>query len=368
MWWSLLPLFLVFDLQGLLALWRRWVLDPTEESTTDYTVIIPLYGDPRHLRNLDFLATIRDRVLIAIDVGVDSMRALAADLAAAGWRVAEVEVGPRVGMEAIVHAVLRTDAVTTKWVVRMDADTVARDDLGTAVAAADRAGADICSVKCLVADPRNVLEKIQALEYAMAMRSRHYRPWMTSGACTLATVDAFRTILSRHTLDFATSGGDIESGQIAHHLRMKIRHVDFAVFTEVPATLRQLFRQRLLWWGAAFRMTVLNLDSTLRMPGYLLYYLALIWAGVYWKVGGAFDVGHMAEYLPTLLLLYTAIGFITNWPVRDPWMIVFPYYSILQATVMPVCGACWCVGHLLRHRRSPRFKFGFRRGRYPAPA
>jgi Glycosyl transferase family group 2 len=368
MWWSLLPLIVVLDLQGLLALWRGWVLEPTDETSNDYTIVVPVYGDPRYLRNLDFLRTVREHALIAIDTGTESMQALATRLAHEGWRIATVDLGSRVGPESIMYAVLKGNAVTTKWVVRMDADTFAIADIGTAVAAAERARAHFCSVKCLVADPSNVLEKIQAIEYAMAMRTRHYRPWMSSGACTLATVDAFRTILARHTLDFGTSGGDIESGQIAHHLRMRIRHVDFAVFTEVPPTVRSLFRQRLVWWGAGFRMTVLNIDSALRMPGFLFYYIALVWAGVYWKAGGVVDLERIAEYLPTLLLVYTAICFVTNWPVRSPWMIVFPYYSLVQATVMPICGACWCVTYLLRNRRNPRFTFGFRRGRYLAPA
>lgn len=48
-------------------------------------------------------------------------------------------------------------------------------------------------------------------------------------------------------------------------------------------------------------------------------------------------------------------------------MILFPYYSLLQATLMPPCGAIWCIAYLIRTRKNPRFAFGFRRGRYVAP-
>ena len=54
----------------------------------------------------------------------------------------------------------------------------------------------------------------------------------------------------------------------------------------------------------------------------------------------------------------------TNWPVRSRWMILFPYYSLLQVLLMPIPGAFWCLKYMLVNRTSGRYKFGFRRGRY----
>jgi cellulose synthase/poly-beta-1,6-N-acetylglucosamine synthase-like glycosyltransferase len=362
----LLPLLALFDLQNALAYWRRGVLVPTDETTDDYTVVVPLYGHPRYLQNLDFLKEIKPNVVIAIDTGSRAIRPFALRLVRDGWRVHTVHLGDNVGPDSILQATLASNAVKTTWVVRMDADTWTDDDLGRAVAVAKRHGAHMCSVKCHVAPPKNVCEQLQFTEYAMAMRTRHYRAWMTSGACILGTTHAYRTALERHSLNFATCGGDIETGQIARNLRMKVRHVDFVVYTEVPSSWRCLIRQRLLWWGSSFRTIVCNFDSALRMPGYLFYYLGLVWIGLYWKVQGDVHVDRIAYYLPTLMVAYTVVCLVTNWPVRSKWMILFPYYSLAQVMVMPLAGSAWFIQYAIRKRKNPRFRFGFCRGRYEA--
>jgi hypothetical protein len=367
MWLFAAALFILLDFQNLLALWRGWVLEISEETSRDFTLVVPVYGHPRYLRNLDFLSTLRENVVIAVDVGERVMEGYAEHLVREGWRVHTTDLGKIVGPDSIIHAVLMDGAVTTKWLVRMDADTYATDDLGKAVAAAERADAHMCSVKCLVARPENLVETLQQVEYAMAMRTRHFRPWMTSGACIIGTTDAYRTVLLRHTLSFGTWGGDIETGQIANSLRMKVRHIDFPVYTEAPSTWRALFKQRMVWWASGFRAVVINIDSALRMPLYLVYYLGLVWLGAYWRLGGGLHLGSVPYYIPTLLLLYTAICFATNWPVRSRWMLLFPYYSLLQVTLMPAVGAVRCVTYVVKHRKNPRFKLGFRRGRYVAP-
>jgi cellulose synthase/poly-beta-1,6-N-acetylglucosamine synthase-like glycosyltransferase len=365
--WVLLPLLALFDLQNALAYWRRGVLVPTDETTDDYTVVVPLYGHPRYLQNLDFLKRIKPNVVIAIDTGSRAIRPFALRLARDGWRVHTVQLGDNVGPDSILQATLASNAVKTTWVVRMDADTWTDDDLGRAVAVAKRHGAHMCSVKCHVAPPKNVCEQLQFTEYAMAMRTRHYRAWMTSGACILGTTHAYRTVLERHSLNFATCGGDIETGQIARNLRMKVKHVDFIVYTEVPSTWRSLTRQRLLWWGSSFRTIVCNFDSALRMPGYLFYYLGLVWIGLYWKVQGDVHVERIAYYLPTLMVAYSGVCLVTNWPVRSKWMILFPYYSLAQVMVMPLAGSVWFIQYAIRKRKNPRFRFSFCRGRYAAP-
>jgi len=366
-WAWLVPLLAVFDLQNILAQWRRWVLSPPERSTPDYTIVVPIYGHPKYLQNMHFLERVKEHVIVAIDVGKPRIRPLAVRLARDGWRVHTVELGANVGPDSILKEVLVSGAVKTGWVIRMDADTWTEDDLGRAVTAAQWDGAQMCSVKCHVARPSNLCEHLQAVEYAMAMRTRHYRPWMTSGACIIGRTDAYRTILERHSLNFATCGGDIETGQIAKNLLMRVRHIDFVVYTEVPHTWLTLFRQRLLWWGSSFRTIVVNFDSAVRMPGYLFYYLGLVWIGLYWKVAGDFHVLRIAYYLPTLMLAYTVACVLTNWQVRSRWMILFPYYSILQVMVMPLAGSLWFVAYAVRKRKNPRFRFGFGRNRYFEP-
>jgi cellulose synthase/poly-beta-1,6-N-acetylglucosamine synthase-like glycosyltransferase len=131
-------------------------------------------------------------------------------------------------------------AVTTTYTLRLDADTSVGDDIAQAVAAVEAAGADLCSIKCAVANRTNAVTKFQALEYRMAMLARHFRPWLTSGACFLGRTDALIRIMNLHSL--WTPGEDIETGRTALALRMRIRHLDIVVETDAPDTWPALFR------------------------------------------------------------------------------------------------------------------------------
>jgi cellulose synthase/poly-beta-1,6-N-acetylglucosamine synthase-like glycosyltransferase len=190
---------------------------------------------------------------------------------------------------------------------------------------------------------------------------------MTSGACIIATTDAYQAALKLHSLNFGTCGGDIETGRAAHHLRMRIRHIDFVVYTKAPESWRALYRQRVIWWAAGFRSSIVNVDTALRLPLFLVYFAAFVWLGFFWKWTSLVSVQSLS-IVPMLILAYTAICVFTNWPVRSRWMILFPYYSLLQVLLMPIPGAWWCIKYMLVNRTSGRYKFGFRRGRYVPPA
>jgi cellulose synthase/poly-beta-1,6-N-acetylglucosamine synthase-like glycosyltransferase len=363
----LLVVIVLLECQNLLAVWRGWVLDVDDECSDDYTVVVPVYGDRRYFENGEALAPIREHVILALEVTPPAMAAFADEIEQAGWRVHRVRLERDVGPDTMVKAVLDDGAVETSWVIRIDADSYAVDDFGKAIAAAERAQADFCSVKCLVSKPRSLCERLQAVEYQMAMRTRHFRPWMTSGACIIATTRAYKAALDLHSLNFGTCGGDIETGRAAHHLRMRIRHIDFVVYTKAPDTWPSLYRQRVIWWAAGFRSTIVNLDKALRLPLFLAYFGICVWLTFAWK----WDLARSAQslaLLPVLIVCYTAICLITNWPVRSRWMILFPYYSLLQVLLMPIPGALWCLKYMLTNRTTGRYKFGLRRGHYPAQA
>ena len=72
-------------------------------------------------------------------------------------------------------------------------------------------------MKVAAAKPHTIAAQLQALEYRMAMLSRHFRPWMTSGACFIGRTDALRRIYAKHSL--WSPGEDIETGRVAHALR-----------------------------------------------------------------------------------------------------------------------------------------------------
>jgi hypothetical protein len=118
--WVFLPLLALFDLQNGLAYWRRRVLAIRADTTRDYTVVVPLYGHPKYLQNLEYLKTIKPNVIVAIDTGSPRVRPLALRLARDGWRVHTVQLGSNVGPDSILQAVLSAGAVKTTWVVQLD--------------------------------------------------------------------------------------------------------------------------------------------------------------------------------------------------------------------------------------------------------
>src|SRR3990172_606065 len=270
---------IAFDFQNLLSLWWGKVLLPDGTESHDFTLVVPLFGDPKYFERRDELLVFQEQVLVAIEVSPEKMARFADQLEGEGWRVERI-VQENPNPASLMKAGL--DAVTTGYVLRLGADTFGAVRLPLTVAAVAASGADICSTKVEARTPRTIPAKLQALEYRMAMLSRHFRPWMTSGACFIGKTDSMRRIYEQHSL--WSPGEDIETGRIAHALKMKIRHADMVVQTDVPETWRALFRQRTLWWAGSFRHTIVNADrNLLQLPVQTTYLIFVIWASLYYR-------------------------------------------------------------------------------------
>jgi cellulose synthase/poly-beta-1,6-N-acetylglucosamine synthase-like glycosyltransferase len=355
----LLGILVSLDMQNLASRWGR-VIPLGDETSNDYTLVVPIFGDPKYFRNGDYLARFRDKALLAVNVDSPKMKRFVAELREAGWRVHVSRLTGRVSCPEIVLDALRS--VDTEYVIRIDGDTVSHEDPGRAVAAARAAGADLCSVKIAVSRRETLIEKLQAVEYDMSMLGRHNRAWMTSGACMIARTSSLRGILSSHSFWFP--GEDIETGVIAKHFRLSVRHVDMRFFTDAPETFRAWLRQRRMWWSGSFRMAFVNADQTLRFPLTFAYTVCLVWLLWAAKWDELFDVRHLAAILPFVLLLYTGVTFFSNWSVRSRWMVIYPYYALFQALVLPVLGAFYYLWLWFRRGTlAPpgRYRIGLRR-------
>ena len=274
-----------------------------------------------------------------------------------GWKVARLHVADP-NPAALVAAAL--PAVTTSYTFRLDADTVLDDKAPAAVAAAMAAGADLCSIKCAVGNRTNVVTKMQALEYQMAMLARHFRPWLTSGACFLARTDALREIMARHSK--WTPGEDIETGRTALALKMRIRHLDMVVHTDAPDAWLSLVHQRRLWWAGTFRHWWINIDrNILHLPVLTSYYLVAIWASLYFKWWTFMNPEELITSLPRVYVAYLVVTVVSNLQVASPWMLLFPFYALAQVLVMPVLGVIKFVQIAYRKGRVGRYQFGYRR-------
>jgi cellulose synthase/poly-beta-1,6-N-acetylglucosamine synthase-like glycosyltransferase len=350
-----------FDFQNLLAWWHGKLVSPTEERSDDFTIVVPLFGDPKYFAGRHRILRYRPRVLVALEASSRKMQTFATELEAEGWRVLRItmrEPNPAALMQRALHH------VTTTYALRLDADTSVPPGLEHVIAAVAEANADLCSVKVEAENETTTAAKLQALEYRIAMLSRHYRPWLTSGACFIGKTSSLRAIFDRHSL--WTPGEDIETGRAAHALRLTIRHADFVVRTEVPETWNALFRQRRLWWAGTFRHTFVNADrNVLQLPVWTVYLVLVVFASVAFKWWGMIDWRALPLDLPVVLAVYAFVTFVSNLQVRTWWMLVFPLYAMFQSFVMPPIGAVNYVLLAHRKRRLGRYRFGYRR-RLPA--
>jgi hypothetical protein len=350
-----------FDFQNLLSWWGGRTIRPGADTSYDFTIVVPLFGHPRYFAGRADLLRYQGNVLVALEVGAPIMAEFAYQLEAEGWRVERIFLESP-NPAALLKAAL--PAVSTSYTFRLDADTSVGDDIAHAVAAVHASGADLCSIKCGVANRTNIVTRFQYLEYRMAMLARHFRPWLTSGACFVARTDALIQILERHSM--WTPGEDIETGRTALALHMRIRHLDIVVHTDAPDSWTALIRQRRLWWAGTFRHWWINIDrNLLHLPVLTSYYLVAIWLSLYFKWWTLIEPHELIRTLPTVMAAYVAVTVISNIQVISPWMIVFPIYSLAQVTVMPLVGAVYYVVLARRKGRFGRYEFGYRR-RQPA--
>jgi hypothetical protein len=337
--WSTIGLFILLvglDTQNAFARFGRW-LRLTADVDTDFTFVVPLFGDPKYFRNSEFLSEYINWTVLAIAIDSPRMAMFADECEAAGWRVHRARLTGRISCPEVVHDALAS--VRTDYVIRIDGDTKTPFHPGLAVAAARRARADLCSVRVLVNQYGKVVEKLQGIEYEMSMLGRRNRPWMTSGAAMIARTDALRLVLGSHSMWFP--GEDLETGVIANHYRLRVRHIDFPFYTDAPDSWRALFRQRRMWWSGSFRMAFVNADQTVRYPITFAYTAGVVWLLLLGKWSELATVRHLAHVFPFIILMYTAISVAANWEVRSRWMILFPYYAIFQSLVVPVFGAAY---------------------------
>ncbi len=351
----------LFDFQNVLGWWRGRTLSPhPNRRDFDFTIVVPVYGHRRYFDDREHLLGYRENVLVTLDIGAPGMAEFGDELEEEGWRVARVQTANPNPPNLIAAAL---DRVETAYMVRVDADTRIVDDLPRYIAAMAEDGADVCSAKVLVRAARSIPARFQALEYRMAMLSRHYRPWLTSGACTIASLEAWRTIVANHSMWFP--GEDIETGRVALALKLRVRHLDMRAETDVPDTWSGLFRQRRLWWAGNFRHLIVNFDkNALQLPVVTFYYAALVYVGLYfkwWTLIGYLHPFVLVQTLISIFVVYAIITVVSNLKIASWGMLVFPPYALVQAILMPIVGAIWYLVLARRQGFLGRYQIGYRK-------
>jgi hypothetical protein len=347
----LVPWLAVFDLRSLLGRFHPSLdLDAVEHRSDSFALLVPIFNDLSYLKNVDWLRSHGSRVVLCTTTVetpefMEGIHRLAAEH---GFRVAtaDLEVGSSNGTKnpwAIFskslfgHDVVLREGVSDideDFVVFLDGDTTVDGDLRVACGAMIENDLDLASVRVLPSRRETIIERLQGVEYDVAMDGRRAYPWLTSGAGMIASTSAMAHILQNHSMFF--NGGDIEIGKLANAMGKRVGHVPMAFMTEVPSDFRAWVRQRTSWMCGAFRHCVVNVDHIMRYPGHFLYYFLLLYVLLPFKW---YEIVTAWYVLPAVFALYVAVTFATNWDKRGWWLLLFPLYALFQATVIIWLGA-----------------------------
>ncbi len=249
----------------------------------DFTILIPIFGHMRYLRNITFLKQYAKRTVLCtttkeskeFNVQIEAIAhqyrfgIYRSDVVLASerhkpnpWKlftntlhgktnneIQSSDLGAVINKEIARDEIIRDSfsVVKTNYCIFLDGDTTADQDLGQLVQYVYDRKYDICSVRVLASREKTIMEKLQGVEYRLAMDARKIYPWLTSGASMVARTDVIKDIMSHHSLFF--SGGDIEIGKLAKLLKYNVGHAHFVFWTDVPETFKTWFKQRLAWSG-----------------------------------------------------------------------------------------------------------------------
>lgn len=353
----------------------------------DYTILVPIFGNIKYLKNVRFLAPYGAKVVLCTTQGEapEFDQALQAVADRHGFRIFRSEVvqtsgsrtnpwrllsrtldsrsgAQRAAAETARDRIIRESFahVQTTFTIFLDGDTVASEDLGMLAAAARDSGHDIASVRILASRTATLAEKLQAIEYEAAMNARRIYPWLTSGACVIGRTRALHAIMYHHSLFF--SGGDIEIGKLAKLLKYSVGHIPFVLYTDVPETLRAWFKQRVAWCGGDFRHAVINSHRySWRHPFYFLYSTVIVHVlmPLRW-----YELLVHPRVLLTVIPVYWLLTLATNWGRLQPQFTLYPFYSLVQVMIVVPLGMCMYVRMVVRSRNVGRIRL---RPRHQAP-
>jgi hypothetical protein len=163
------------------------------------------------------------------------------------------------------------------------------------------------------------------------MDNRNMDPWLTSGACNLATAGLFKTVFSRHSNFFI--GGDIEIGKLAMIMGYRTGFMDFTFLTVAPDTIRAWFKQRVIWFSGGIRHHVTNVASFGWYHFFILFYNSLL---VYLLLPLRwYEFVHVPLLLPLVVAFsWLYIGILCINKGWKPVYLALPLYSFIQTMVI----------------------------------
>ena len=324
---------------------------PGYDKVPDYFIMPTVYGDISYLKNLHFLKKYGSRVIVCTSKyeTPEFYSAVRKTCRKYHLRYICAEL-PKVKGQPIKNAytiyrgafdnLYKLGAKKNTPCILIDADTYAFKNVNNLVRTFIALKLDIASLRCEASNPKNIIERLQAYEYRLAMDNRRMDPWLTSGACNMAKASVFQRVFGRHSNFFA--GGDVEIGKLAQVMGYKIGHINFTFYTEVPDNLRDWYHQRVIWFSGGVRHHVANIGSFGWHHFFILIYNSLI---VYLLLPLRWiEVTNFPLTLVVLVVLSWIYSVVLT--IGKGWQAVYlllPFYAFLQSMIIiPIAMARYC--------------------------
>jgi hypothetical protein len=351
---------------------------PTHRATRseDFAVLVPIFNDIKYLRNAQYLARYGEKVVICTS-DQESPEFYESLYREARLRGFQVSVSPTSSLRqrtnpfavlsralvqrnssAVTHRdeIVRNSAssVSAGVTIFLDGDTECSEDLAVVAGAFESSGFDVASVRVMPSTRlRTLAQRMQRYEYSLAMDARWIYPWLTSGAAMIGRSSSMLRIMSSHSLFF--SGGDIEVGKLARLMGMKVGHLPFQFFTDVPDTLRKWFRQRANGWCLGqFRHAVVNADRPgLRAPFFCFYQTLVVYVLLPFRW---YETLRQPAILLLVWLVYSVFLFLFSPRTFQLWKLLFPIYAFVQVMFAVPIGIVRYVSHSMRTRNWGRIR------------
>ena len=365
----LLPWLTIFDARNFLANFIKPVaIRHTTKDCDDFMILIPIFNDVAYLKNISFLGKYSRHVILCTTdkEGEGFYTALEKIAEINNFKIHKVQTGEAttknpwsifkhtlVAHELVIKDTLKN--VGSKFVILLDGDTTTEESFYKLCGVMEEHNFDIASVRIVPSKRETIMERLQGIEYDVAMQARLIYPWLTSGACMVAKVSTLKDVLVHHSLFF--SGGDIEIGKLAVYSGYHVGHIRFTLFTDVPATFKAWWKQRTMWWAGAFRHAVINFRTNWRHPFFLTYFSLIVWFLLPFKLYESFLHWWI---IPTLMLLYIPLSILVNYKVKSvrSWpIILFSFYAWLQIFILIWLGMIRYLKIFLKTKNAGIIKF-----------
>ncbi|GEM_PF-3356210 len=368
----LLPWLSLFDLRTVFTnyLDAHKVL---REKCEDFVVMIPIFNDVKYITNIESLKRYKEKVIfcttnletekfysdlkkIADENKFQIIRCEFKEEAKNPWKIYHKTL--------LAHDYVLGESIkllNVKYVIFLDADTACKADLAYLAGNMEQSELDLASVKVIPSKTNTFAEKMQDIEYKIAMKSRKIYPWLTSGAAMIGKRTSLIKIMEKHSLFF--NGGDIEIGKIANLSGLNVGHIPMTFYTDVPSKLYDLFKQRFSWFCGAFRHSIVNAHTNLFNPIYSFYFTVIIFLMLPFKI---YELIIHWYIIPFLYLFYLVVMVLTNWEFKNRYMLLFPFYSLFQVIVLPICGIIRYIKTVHRTKNIGMMKIHYKQGYHPA--